>query len=404
MNNRNNQNIKRNDNFNINLYRSYNNNKKKNIIKPPFRQGLYSYSDTLNIFQKNTKTERHRNYNLSNSKNKYINNMNNIIIFKDGNKITKNNSSLCLSSINLNKYKIKPIINKKEKSSNFKNINKSNSNECNNSNNNNNINIVKDININKSINFNIINENKNKKDIQKQSHYKNYFAECSLSEIESRRMIIEYIKILDKKEKDVNKTLKDYNISKKVLNQKYYDNECNDNFELFGEAKKEIYLKNLNYSLSSELDISNNDEEENNSNKNINILNINNLTNLLFGKENKKINLLYFLCVPKILNLIGENDKKEKYIFLLIPDENIIIYPKESYIFQWRNPLTNEIENEFNIKSIKNCMAREKYNNRFIIEVEKEDIIDNLNFEIETPSKEVCNNYVNGINYLIEIK
>ena len=404
MNNRNNQNIKRNDNFNINLYRSYNNNKKKNIIKPPFRQGLYSYSDTLNIFQNNTKTERHRNYNLSNSKNKYINNMNNIIIFKDGNKITKNNSSLCLSSINLNKYKIKPIINKKEKSSNFKNINKSNSNECNNSNNNNNINIVKDININKSINFNIINENKNKKDIQKQSHYKNYFAECSLSEIESRRMIIEYIKILDKKERDVNKTLKDYNISKKVLNQKYYDNECNDNFELFGEAKKEIYLKNLNYSLSSELDISNNDEEENNSNKNINILNINNLTNLLFGKENKKINLLYFLCVPKILNLIGENDKKEKYIFLLIPDENIIIYPKESYIFQWRNPLTNEIENEFNIKSIKNCMAREKYNNRFIIEVEKEDIIDNLNFEIETPSKEVCNNYVNGINYLIEIK
>ena len=402
MNNRNNQNIKRNDNFNINLYRSYNNNKKKNIIKPPFRQGLYSYSDTLNIFQNNTKTERHRNYNLSNSKNKYINNMNNIIIFKDGNKITKNNSSLCLSSINLNKYKIKPIINKKEKSSNFKNINKSNSNECNNSNNN--INIVKDININKSINFNIINENKNKKDIQKQSHYKNYFAECSLSEIESRRMIIEYIKILDKKERDVNKTLKDYNISKKVLNQKYYDNECNDNFELFGEAKKEIYLKNLNYSLSSELDISNNDEEENNSNKNINILNINNLTNLLFGKENKKINLLYFLCVPKILNLIGENDKKEKYIFLLIPDENIIIYPKESYIFQWRNPLTNEIENEFNIKSIKNCMAREKYNNRFIIEVEKEDIIDNLNFEIETPSKEVCNNYVNGINYLIEIK
>lgn len=402
MNNRNNQNIKRNDNFNINLYRSYNNNKKKNIIKPPFRQGLYSYSDTLNIFQKNTKTERHRNYNLSNSKNKYINNMNNIIIFKDGNKITKNNSSLCLSSINLNKYKIKPIMNKKDKSSNFKNINKSNSNECNNSNNN--INIVKDININKSINFNIINENKNKKDIQKQPHYKNYFAECSLSEIESRRMIIEYIKILDKKEKDVNKTLKDYNISKKVLNQKYYDNECNDNFELFGEAKKEIYLKNLNYSLSSELDISNNDEEENNSNNHINFLNINNLTNLLFGKENKKINLLYFLCVPKILNLIGENDKKEKYIFLLIPDENIIIYPKESYIFQWRNLLTNEIENEFNIKSIKNCMAREKYNNRFIIEVEKEDIIDNLNFEIETPSKDICNNYVNGINYLIEIK
>ena len=59
---------------------------------------------------------------------------------------------------------------------------------------------------------------------------------------------------------------------------------------------------------------------------------------------------------------------------------------------------TNEIENEFNINLIKQCVVSEKYKNRFIIEVVKDD--NNFFFEIETPSKELCDNYINGINYL----
>ena len=413
----------------------YNSNKK--INKPPFRQGLYSYGQTLNIFQENKKRKNNnKKYyssasnspNVSNNKNNSkidnskgnLLNLNNIILSKDGHRITYNNSSLAFSTINLNKYKI----NSMDKSLKFKTIN--------NINNNNNIiinddsqnvkNISSNINNNKSINMSMTNLNKikdnnlnrnnnnfmskktfksnlgggNNEDFFPLPPYKNFFIENSKNEVESRRMIIEYLKILNKNVNNVSKVLINNNISRKVLNQKYTENEYYDNYELFGEAKKELYLKNLNYSLSSDSDNSN---EEDNKDFN-NALSMNNINSLLVDNEKKKIDILFFLCVPKVLNLIGENNVKQKYIFLVVPDENTLMKAKESYLFQWRDMSNNEVENEFNLKSIKSCSVSDKYNNRFLIEVEKEDLIENLNFEIETPSKEVCDYYVNGIQFL----
>ena len=413
----------------------YNSNKK--INKPPFRQGLYSYGQTLNIFQENKKrknnnkkyyssasnspnvSDNKNNSKIDNSKGNLLN-LNNIILSKDGHRITYNNSSLAFSTINLNKYKI----NSMDKSLKFKTIN--------NINNNNNIiinddsqnvkNISSNINNNKSINMSMTNLNKikdnnlnrnnnnfmskktfksnlgggNNEDFFPLPPYKNFFIENSKNEVESRRMIIEYLKILNKNVNNISKVLINNNISRKVLNQKYTENEYYDNYELFGEAKKELYLKNLNYSLSSDSDNSN---EEDNRDFN-NVLSMNNLNSLLLDNEKKKIDILFFLCVPKVLNLIGENNSKQKYIFLVVPDENTLIKAKESYLFQWRDMSNNEVENEFNLKSIKSCSVSDKYNNRFLIEVEKEDLIDNLIFEIETPSKEVCDYYVNGIQFL----
>ena len=413
----------------------YNSNKK--INKPPFRQGLYSYGQTLNIFQENKKRKNNnKKYysslsnspNVSNNKNNSkidnskgnLLNLNNIILSKDGHRITYNNSSLAFSTINLNKYKI----NSMDKSLKFKTIN--------NINNNNNIiinddsqnvkNISSNINNNKSINMSMTNLNKikdnnlnrnnnnfmskktfksnlgggNNEDFFPLPPYKNFFIENSKNEVESRRMIIEYLKILNKNVNNISKVLINNNISRKVLNQKYTENEYYDNYELFGEAKKELYLKNLNYSLSSDSDNSN---EEDNKDFN-NALSMNNINSLLVDNEKKKIDILFFLCVPKVLNLIGENNVKQKYIFLVVPDENTLMKAKESYLFQWRDMSNNEVENEFNLKSIKSCSVSDKYNNRFLIEVEKEDLIENLNFEIETPSKEVCDYYVNGIQFL----
>ena len=412
----------------------YNLNKK--INKPPFRQGLYSYGQTLNIFQENKKRKNNnKKYNSSatnspnvsdnknNSKIDYskgnLLNLNNIILSKDGHRITYNNSSLAFSTINLNKYKI----NSMDKSLKFKTINNKNNNNNNINDDSQNIkNISSNINNNKSINMSMTNLNKikdnnlirnnnnfmskktlksnmgggNNEDFFPLPPYKNYFIENPKNEVESRRMIIEYLKIFNKDVNNIGKVLINHNISKKVLNQKYTEKEYYDNYELFGEAKKELYLKNLNYSLSSDSDNSN---EEDNKDFN-NALSINNLNSLLVDNEKKKIDILYFLCVPKVLNLIGENNSKQKYIFLVVPDEKILMKAKESYLFQWRDMSNNEVENEFNLKSIKSCSVSDKYNNRFLIEVEKEDLIENLHFEIETPSKEVCDYYVNGIQFL----
>ena len=412
----------------------YNLNKK--INKPPFRQGLYSYGQTLNIFQENKKRKNNnKKYNSSatnspnvsdnknNSKIDYskgnLLNLNNIILSKDGHRITYNNSSLAFSTINLNKYKI----NSMDKSLKFKTINNKNNNNNNINDDSQNIkNISSNINNNKSINMSMTNLNKikdnnlirnnnnfmskktlksnmgggNNEDFFPLPPYKNYFIENPKNEVESRRMIIEYLKIFNKDVNNIGKVLINHNISKKVLNQKYTEKEYYDNYELFGEAKKELYLKNLNYSLSSDSDNSN---EEDNKDFN-NALSINNLNSLLVDNEKKKIDILYFLCVPKVLNLIGENNSKQKYIFLVVPDEKTLMKAKESYLFQWRDMSNNEVENEFNLKSIKSCSVSDKYNNRFLIEVEKEDLIENLHFEIETPSKEVCDYYVNGIQFL----
>jgi len=438
-------------NKNTSFDRNSYHNSNKIIIKPPFRQGLYSYGQTLNIFQDNKKRKSNNNNyyssasnspNISSNKtNSKINNskgnllnLNNIILSKDGHHITYNNSSLAFSTINLNKYKI----NSMDKSLKFKTINNMNNNmDSKNNNNNNNINddfqsaknISANVNNNKSINMSITNLNKNKdkeKDKDKDNnlnitinnfmskktiksniggtnedsfplpHYKNYFLENPKNEVECRRMMIEYIKILNKDVNNVSKVLLNNNISRKVLNQRFTDTEYYDNYELFGEAKKELYLKNLNYSLSSDSDNSNYEDNKDFNN----VLSMNNLNSLLLDNEKKKIDILHFLCVPKVLNLIGENNYKQKYIFLVVPDVNTLRKAKESYLFQWRDMSNNEVENEFNLKAIKSCSASEKYNNRFLIEVEKEDLIDNLNFEIETPSKEVCDYYVNGIQFL----
>ena len=371
------------------LNKNKNKNKNRSVLKPPFKKGMYSFKS--NIFQKNSNTARtshYSNYNIlysnsshrSNSKSKY---------YIQNNKIKINKSLLYYPSINLNKYKINIIINDKDKKINFKNINSNDSIEFNN------INKKKQNQL--TLDLDNLKHVKKRKTFERQYQYKDYFSDRKLNEVESRRMLIEYIKILNKNVNNVNKVLKDYNISKKVLNKKYNDYEDNDNFELFGDAKKEMFLKNLNYSFISDVDISGEDNEYSNTN----ILSLNNLANLLPEKVNKKINILHFLCVPTILNLIGENDIKEQYIFLVMPDESVITEPKENYIFQWRDMSTNEIENEFNINLIKQCMVSEKYKNRFIIEVVKDD--NNFFFEIETPSKELCDNYISGINYLKQI-
>ena len=377
---------------------------KKKTIKPPFKQGLYSYKQSFNTLQ-NDYNKKLLNNKLfiddspiySNNKDKKENNILNLNNIIPQNNISKNSSSLCFSSINLNKYKINTNPNQANKKIIFNN----------NINNNigNNLNNIKNTNL--SLNININNLNADNNNISKKI-YQNYFGDNPKYEKESRRMIIEYIKVLNNfsNNKELKQLFTENNISLKVLNQKYNETDVNynNNHELFGEAKKQLYLKNLNYSLSYDSFRSNNNEENsniqnNNNNNSINFLNMNNINNLLFNNEKKKINILNFLCVPRILNLI-EDDIPKKYIFLITLDEIYYTEGKESYLFQWKD-MNNEVENEFNLKEIKTCEVSKKYNNRFIISIEKEDIIEILKFEIETPSKEICDNYVLGINHLI---
>ena len=377
-----------------------NNNKKKRIIKPPFKQGLYSYKNTSynyipkinnnNFFSYDT--PNYSIINIKKDKNNIIN-INNIYMPNE-----PGNSSLSFSSINLNKYKINNMPNNFDKNE-IKEINDSNS-------------IIKNTNL--SMNFNLSNHsinNNNKSNpnntMNKSIIYHDYFKDSLPYEKESRRMIIEFAKLNLNKKKDIKQIIKENNISLKILNQKYAekdeekDNDINNNTnnntnrELFGEAKKQVYLKNLDYYLSQNSTITT--EVLNNKNKKFNIEN-----NFLINNKNKKrINILNFLLTPRVLNLIEDSENKKKFIFLIALDEIFFSEGKESYLFQWKNMENNEIENQFNIKLIKNCIENKIFNNRFCLKVENQDSQQEHNYEIETPSNEICNNYVTGINYLL---
>ena len=65
--------------------------------------------------------------------------------------------------------------------------------------------------------------------------------------------------------------------------------------------------------------------------------------------------------MPKVLNIIESNEKSEKYIFIVVPDESTYLEGVESYKLVWRNMESNEVENELSIKNIKDCVINKKY-------------------------------------------
>ena len=376
-----------------------NNSKKKKIIKPPFKKGLYSYKQShsyiQNINNNNFFSYESPNYSLFNIK-KEKNNILNILPI-EGN-------SLSFSSLNLNKYKIYNIKEKNNKGQNKQIINDSSA-------------FIKNNNLSMNKNNNSINNNKNKINNSLNNSYINeyfdYFNDRRIYEKESRRMIIELFKLNlgDKNNIGIKQLLKDNNISLKVLNQKLtqreYENELSNNNsnlntinnkEVFGEAKKVLYLKYLDNNFLSQNSTITTEIFSNGSNK---LFNIGNDIIINKNKNKKKINILNFLLTPRVLNLIQENNEKEKFIFLISFDELFYLEGKESYVFMWKNMENYEVENEFNIKLIKKCDENKIFRNRFGLKVINDDIGEEFNYEIETPSDEICNDYVIGINYLI---
>ena len=372
-----------------------NNSRKKKVVKPPFKKGLYSYKQSnsyiQNINNNNFFSYESPNYSLFNIK-KDKNHILNILPIEG-------NSSLSFSSLNLNKYKIHNIPEKNNKNENKQIINDNNA-------------FIKNVNLSMNMNLNNkgnINNSLNNPNIN--IEYFNYFNDSRLYEKESRRMLIELLKLkLVQKNGNnigIKQLIKDNKISLKVLNQKLtqkeYENEKNNNSnfntlnnkEVFGEAKKYVYLKNLDNYLSQNSTIT----TEILTNNNNRVFNIEN--SIKNNKNKKKINILNFLLTPRVLNLIEDIEEKQKYVFLISFDEIFYLEGKESYIFMWKNMENNEIENEFNIKLIKKCDGNKIFRNRFILKVINNDLGEEFNYEIETPSDEICNNYVIGINYLI---
>ena len=437
----------RKESYNVQSAQMNNYNKNKIKIRPPFNPGLFSYNKSIKELPKNEIDKSKNSRNLKKTKNFFLSNaysmnpnytksttndqnnnnyVNNMFFSSTNKRETAKNSLLSNSSINLNKYKINSYENNINNNiRTFDNDEKPNINKF----------INKSINLNINLTYDKTKTNKEQNTLKIIPHYKNYFISEPKYKIESRRMLLEYIKILNKKEKNIKNILNKSNISEKVLNQKFsYKNNTNQNTKgnnsikfnnnnseiILGEGKKDIFLNNLNSNYISAESGNNSSSEEdyyeptsinknnntNNNNDKIFTLYKNNkfsFINSLNNQKNKKINIINFLCVPKVLNIIESNEKSEKYIFIVVPDESTYLEGVESYKLVWRNMESNEVENELSIKNIKDCVINKKYKNRFNLIVQMEDLND-FNFEIETPNDEICEYFTYGINYLSQIE
>ena len=405
------------------------NNKKMGIILQP---GMFSYkrnnnSNLSNSLESNNSIERN-NYSIisnklisDNQSNKNHPIFQNLKLFFGDAEISSiktltNNDNISNqfhfhnhSAMNLNKYKINSISYKKNKSMDFTSMH---NNTFNNTNFNydfmkynniiiNNINqpSIKlssdEINIKPKKDLKMVNNlsqflNKAKGDKEKNNTlFTNNFLFKSKAENESRRMIIEYLKVLKQKEKNKFKIvniLKNQNISDKVLNQQkvntnlniYTMNSKNSNF-FYIKSKKKVDFPGVT----------------------INLRNISKFLKDMNDITKDKIGMIKFLSIPRIMKLIFM-EKNYKFIFMLKPNRLSYLKGLESYIFQWSDIKTKKEIGGFDLLKVNSCCINYKQNENVLIETFDGTI--HREYELITKSKDDASNIVKSINYLSRLE
>ena len=391
-------------------------NSMQNKLKFKLLPGMFSYK--RNIHRKHSLSNSYdsKNTNRNNSSqisNKlYINNQNHLIpnlkLLIDNTETSSlrtlsNNDNISYhfpsySSINLNKYRITNDMNNKNKSVDmgnaFNNVND-------------NYNFVKynNIIVNNLQQPRIKNSKEKVHMNSKKAHnhsdsgnynnnidnivkIKNNFIGKTKGENESRRMIIELLKVLKQKENNndkINNILKLNNISYRVLNQ------------------QTDFSKIINYSNNSLSNsyVSQYSKKIEMPKKTANIKNINKFLNDMNDITNDKIKMINFLSIPRIMELIFM-EKKYKFIFYLVPNQ--LSYKKgiESYIYQWLDIKKRKTIGGFDLIKVNSCCI--KYQNDKNVLIETFDGVVHRQYELITSSNDIASYYVKSINYLSRLE
>ncbi len=386
------------ENFNIkNKFINSNNKIKDNKINNNNNNNIEDISSliqTRNISQSSISIDLNKfkinSYNDINSQN--FNEFENSNYSQNKNSLNKKNKNIINNNINLKKllsnfkpYDIKYFFNNK---------------------NNNNKNILNNTKVNNISpiysNYQMILNNKKIKDelikkdsLNPQKVFQNKYQQ------ESRRLIIELIKIDILKNNDTcNNLLVKNNYSSIILNKpqkKLDDNnkyETNKNIDFNNENIKNIdtLLEKSILSLNS---------YKNDKNKDIN--NISNFLNNMDDDSSEKISYLTFLTIPRLMKMIITNDHKPLYLFYTMPTSISFNYGMESYIFKWMDCKYYNQIGFFDLINIEN--VRINSNDKKIIEI---NIFSNsnegeLNYLIETDNEDIAIKYEKSLRYISQV-
>ena len=235
---------------------------------------------------------------------------------------------------------------------------------------------------------------------------------------ESRRMLVEYLKIYKDDNIPLQNFMKNENINPLVLLKKEKHSEDNyinkNNFNDDNNINISYLNKEISQKTFSKMDLSNRrDLSENNSKKkfkNVNSFKI--LSTFLndINDEAQEKSLLIFLSIPRILGLISSGEKLS-YIFCSSPTNISCIYGIETYIFKWNDCKNYNLIGYFDLINVDNCYINTENKKRFEISIslgkkikkENNKVNDENYYCIEATDEEIAQNYVQAINFVSQL-
>ena len=236
---------------------------------------------------------------------------------------------------------------------------------------------------------------------------------------ESRRMIVEFIKIYKQNlsatsfitNEIINplvlmKEKEEDNGSQYSPNKPLDNNETNSNFFLKKDNNNESLLKSESH-ISQKLF----ESTSKNKFKNINSFKIlSAFLNDMDDESPEKMSLLTYLTIPRIMRRVV-GDEKLSYVFCSSPTKISCTYGIETYIFKWSDCQNFNLIGYFDLINVENCYVNPENKNLFDIVIttgikkmnSNNDINKDNYYCIETEDEAMAQNYVQAINFVSQL-
>lgn len=239
-----------------------------------------------------------------------------------------------------------------------------------------------------------------------------YFKSRPSNERESRRLMVEYVKLIKKQNssKSISSILSMNNYNSKILQQDQVT-QSNKNIVqssnfFSGNQSPNTFLFSPNpESLPNPLNL--------NSKPQPNISIYSNMTDGtkqysqflsdITDDSKEKINLINFLTTPRVMNLLTKQNERQAYIFLLSPNTSSYVYGIESYAFRWIELKEGKSYGNFDMIKMISCLAVKESYNQFEITVGGVGEEEERSYLIEASTREMCDNYIKCLNYLSQL-
>ena len=242
---------------------------------------------------------------------------------------------------------------------------------------------------------------------------------------ESRRMLVEFLKISLLSEKTppsatIQDILEDNNISPLILQKKTYQSKSKSNSltsknQIHPIFRKRSPKRGSDITLGeSMINMTNNSEASSLSVQNIGMrTSMNNVSNSLKlvdifltnldDDSTEKISLLTFITIPRLLNMIITQNQKIPFIFTATPSNIACSFGIESYIFKWNDCKTFNQIGSFDLINVDTCSINQNYKKQFDIIISTNNNWECFTYSIEAENENDAKNYVNSINFISQL-